>query len=264
MYCPQCGTSLPEAATACPSCSQPVAHTAPSPAPAPAAAARMASSVKSAYGNALSALKGFLGDPVGRLPPTYESLGDGKARRIGLTYGVVSMLCFLLGGYLLIPFKDGLFGHLGVGGVLKAVVFAAIPFGCAALGGLATRKLFGGTGGGPGGDCFVAGAALLPASAAMVVNGLLGLERTGLATALSVFAGCTGVLMLFSGYSRIARLSERAATLAVPLVVVLSLWVGRSMASSVIESAIENSIKSTSSSSDGGWNLNLGFTHDDR
>jgi hypothetical protein len=122
----------------------------------------MASSVKSAYGNALSALKGFLGDPVGRLPPTYESLGDGKARRIGLTYGVVSLLCFLLGGYLLIPFRDGLFGHLGVGGVLKAVVFAAIPFGCAALGGLATRKLFGGTGGGPGGDCFVAGAALLP------------------------------------------------------------------------------------------------------
>jgi len=81
---------------------------------------------------------------------------------------------------------------------------------------------------------------------------------------LSVFAGCTGVLMLFSGCSRIARLSERAARLAVPLVVVLSLWVGRSMASSVIESAIENSIKSTSSNSDGGWNLNLGFTHDDR
>jgi len=258
MYCHQCGTSLPEAVTACPSCSAPVIRAAPTP----AAAARVASSVKAAYGNALSALEGFAGDPVGRLAPTYEALGDDKAFRIGLTYGVVSLLCFLLGGYLLIPFKEGLFQHLGVGGVLRAIVFAALPFGCAALGGLATRKVFGGQGGGKGGDGFVAGAALLPASLAMVVNGLLGLERTGLATAISVFAGCTGVLMLFAGYSRVARLSERAATLAVPIVVVLSLWVAKSMASSVIETAIENSIKSGSDSR--GWNLNLGWSREDK
>ena len=258
MFCQQCGTSLPDAATACPSCSTPVTRAAPPP----AAAARVASSVKAAYGNALSALKGFAGDPVGRLAPTYEALGDAKAFRIGLTYGVASMLCFLLGGYLLIPYKDNLFHNLGVGGVLRAIVFSAIPFACAALGSLATRKAFGGQGGGKGGDGFVAGAALLPASLAMVVNGLLGLERTGLATAISVFAGCTGVLMLFAGYSRVARLSERAATLAVPIVVVLAMWVGRSMASSVIETAIANSIKSGSDSR--GWNVNFGFSHEDK
>jgi hypothetical protein len=216
--------------------------------------------VKTAYGSALAALKGFVGDPVARLAATYESLGDDRARRIGITYGVFSMLCFLLGGYLLVPFKDGLFEHLGFGGVLKAIVFAAVPFGCAAIGGLATRKAFGGRGGGTGGDCFVAGAALLPLSLAMVVNGLLGLRSTGLATAISVFAGCTGVLMLFSGYTRVARLSERAATLAVPIVVVLTMWVGRTMASSVIESALTGG--PAREAGERGWNLNLGFTHD--
>lgn len=254
MFCQQCGVSLPDGATACASCNTPVSRGAPAP------VARMASTVKAAYGSAFAALKSFAGDPFGRLPQTYAALGEGQALRIGLTYGVVSMLCFLLGGYLLFPFKEDLFERLGVGGVLRGVVFSALPFACAALGGLATRKVFGGPGGGKGGDCFVAGAALLPAALGLVVNGILGLGHTGLATAISVFAGCTGVLMLFSGYRGVARLSDRAATLAVPIVVVLSLWVGRSMASSVIESAVVRSVGSEPS--ERGWSLNLGFTND--
>ena len=253
MFCQKCGSSMTDDAAACPSCSTPV-YRAPT-----SRASAMAGTVKAAYSNALAALKGFVGDPVGRLPQVYESLGEQRGLRIGITYGVVSVLCFLLGGYLLFPFRDGLFERLGVGGVLRGILFAAIPFGCAFVGSLATRKVFGGQGGGKGGDAFVAGAALLPASFAMVVNGLLGLGHTGLASAISVFAGCTGVLMLFSGYCRVTRLSERAATLAVPIVIVLTLWAGRSMASSMIESAIDASVRG--SSRDSGWNVNLGFTN---
>jgi hypothetical protein len=254
MFCQQCGVSLAEGASACPSCSTPLSRGAPAP------VARMASTVKAAYGNAFAALKSFAGDPVGRLPQTYAALGESQALRIGITYGVVSMLCFLLGGYLLFPFKENLFEHLGVSGVLRGIVFSALPFACAVAGSLATRKVFGGAGGGKGGDCFVAGAALLPAALGLVVNGILGLGHTGMATAITVFAGCTGVLMLFSGYRGVARLSDRAATLAVPIVVVLSLWVGKSMASSVIESAVARSVGSESSES--GWNLNLGFSNE--
>jgi hypothetical protein len=248
MFCPKCGSAMADDAAACPSCSTPV------PRAAPSRASAMAGTVKAATSNGLAALKGFAGDPVGRLPQVYESLGEERALRIGLTYGVVSVLCFLLGGYLLFPFREGLLERLGVGGVLRGLLFAAIPFGCAVAGGLATRKVFG-----KGGDVFVAGAALLPAALAMLANGILGLGHTGLATVISTFAGCTGVLMLFSGYSRVAKLSERAATLAVPIVVVLALWVGRSMASSVIESAVERSVGSPSRES--GWNLNLGFSN---
>jgi len=259
MFCQQCGIAMADDAGACPTCNTPVLRAASS------RAAAMAGTVKAAYSNGLAALKGFAGDPVGRLPHVYESLGEQRALRIGITYGVVSVLCFLLGGYLLFPFKDGLFERLGFDGVLRGIVFAALPFGCAFVGGLATRKVFGGQGG-TGGDCFVAGAALLPASFAIVLDGLLGLGHSGLATAISVFAGCTGVLMLFSGYSRVAKLSERAATLAVPIVVVLALWVGRGMASSVIESALDASVRGSSGSSvssgGSGWNLNLGFSND--
>ena len=257
MFCQQCGTSLADTATACGSCNAPVVRAGSTP----SRAAAMAGTVKAAYSSGLAALKGFAGDPVGRLPQVHESLGDERALRIGITYGVVSVLCFLLGGYLLFPFKDGLFERLGVGGVLRGVVFAAIPFGCAVVGGFATRKLFGGHGGN-GGVVFVAGAALLPVSFAMVVNGFLGLGYTGLATAISVFAGCTGVLMLFSGYSRITKLSERAATLAVPIVIVLTLWAGRSMASSVVDSAIDATVRGNPSEKSG-WSLNLGFSRGD-
>jgi len=230
MFCQKCGTSLAETAAACPSCSTPVLR-------GGAASAAMADSVKAAYGSALAALKGFAADPVGRLPQTYAALGDDKARRIGLTYGVASVLGFLLGGYLMLPFRDGLFDFLGFGGVLKCVLFGVIPFAGLAAGSLAARKAFGGQGG-LGGDLFVAGAALLPMSLAMVVNGLLGYEHAGAMGVISIFAGIAAVLMLFSGYSRIARLSERATTLAIPIVVVLTLWIGKSVAGSVLESGM--------------------------
>ena len=224
MFCQKCGTSMADTAAACPSCNVPVAR---------AAGPAVADTVKAAYGSALSALKAFAGDPVGRLPDAYAALGDARALRVGLTYGVVSVLCFLLGGYLLLPFREGLFDFLGFGGVLKCLLFGVIPFGCTWLGSLAVRKVLGGQGA-TGGDAFVAGAALLPTSCAMVLGGLIGFENPGALGALSVLAGCTGVLMLFSGYSRIAGLTERATTLAVPLVVLLTLWLGQRIATSVL------------------------------
>jgi hypothetical protein len=228
MFCQKCGTSMADTATACPSCQF------PSGAPVPAA---MADTVKAAYGSALAALKGFAADPVGRLQPTYAALGDEKARRIGITYGVASVIGFLLGGYLMLPFRDGLLDFLGFGGVMKCVLFGVIPFAGLAAGSMAARKVLGGQGG-AGGDLFVAGAALLPVTLAMVVNGLLGYEHAGAMGLVSILAGTTAVLMLFAGYSRISRLSERATTLAIPIVVVLTLWLGKTIAGSVLEGGL--------------------------
>jgi hypothetical protein len=220
---------MADVATACPSCNSPIVV-----ARAGAAkAAAVADTVKAAWGSAFGALKSFAGDPVGRLPATYEALGDAKARRVGITYGVASLVLFLLGGYLLMPFRDGLFDFLGFGGVMKCILFGVLPFGGTVLGSLAVRKVFGGQGG-LGGDLFLSGAALLPISLAMPINGLLGYENYAVMAVLSLFAGITGVLMLFSGYSRISKLSERAATLAIPIVVVLVFWLGKTVASSVL------------------------------
>jgi hypothetical protein len=167
------------------------------------------------------------------LPATYEALGDAQAKKVGITYGVASVVLFLLGGYLLQPFGNDLFDILGFGGVMKCILFGVLPFGGTVLGSLGVRKVFGGQGG-LGGDLFLSGAALLPISLAMPINGLLGYENYAVMAVLSLFAGITGVLMLFSGYSRISKLSERAATIAIPIVVVLVFWLAKTVASSVL------------------------------
>jgi hypothetical protein len=230
MFCQKCGTSLADTATACLACNSPILQA------GAAVPGAVAAGVKAAAGSAFSALKSFAGDPVGRLPAAYEALGDERARRVGLAYGVVSLVGFLLGGYLLLPFRDGLFDFLGFGGVLKCVLFGVVPFGVTALASFALRTVLGGRGG-TGCDLFVAGAALLPVSLAMPIVGLLGYENYAAMAVVTVFAACTGVLMLFAGFSRISKLSERAATLSVPLVVVLVFWLAKVLAASVLGGA---------------------------
>jgi hypothetical protein len=230
MFCQKCGTALAATATACLACNTPQAGAAGSRSAA-------AANVKAAWTSALGTLRCFAADPVGRLPAAYEALGDGAALRVGLVYGAVSVLCFLLGGYLLLPFKDELFDFLGFGGVVKCVLFALVPFGGTALGSLAARKLAGGANpsAGLGADLFTAGAALLPVSLAMPLNGMLGYENYAAMALLSVFAGCTSILMLHAAFTRIAKHGERVATLAIPTVAVLVFWLGKLLASSVLE-----------------------------
>ena len=226
MFCQQCGTAMAAVATACPSC-----NTRPAPRPRGTPCAPKRSRPPGAGRS--RTLRVLAPDPVGRLPGAFQSLGEVEGLRVGLVYGALSFACLLLGGYWLFPFHDELFDFLGFGGSLKALAFAALPFLTAALGSLAGRKLAG-TRGGLGGDCFVAGAALLPVSLAMLLDGLLGYENASAMLAVAVFAGCASTLMLFSGYTRIGGISERAATLLIPLVVMLALWLGKTLASSIL------------------------------
>jgi hypothetical protein len=232
MFCQKCGTPLGGAIAACPSCNTPIiAGTAGS-----AGAAPLADTVKATSRDALAAFKTFALNPVAGLPQAYQALGDAKALRAGVAFGVLSLACFLLGGYMLLPeiFKQDLFEFLGFGGVMKCLLFGVVPFLCTAAGGLAVRKALGGQGT-LGSDAFIAGAAVLPASICILLSGMVGLGNFEIIGILSVFAGCTGVLTLFSGYTRIAKLSERAGTLAVPVVVILAVWLAKVIASSVMD-----------------------------
>lgn len=224
MFCSTCGTALAEAATVCSSC-----H-------APLAAPRVnTGALQAAAHDAIAAVRALATNPVGGLAPAYEALGEARALRAGAVFGLVSLLCFLGGGYLALPpfLRSDLFEFLGFGGVMKCLTFALVPFACATLGSLGLRKAFSG-GGGPGGDAFLAGAALLPASLAMLASGLLGLDHTRTVGALAVFALCTGTLMLFAGHTRITKLSERVGTIGGPLVVLLGVWLAKTLATSIL------------------------------
>ena len=226
MFCQQCGTAMGAVATACPSCNTHVR-------PSPAGGTPRSEAVKAAWGGALRTLRVIAPDPVGRLSQAFQSLGETEGLRVGLVFGALSCVCLLLGGYGLFPFHDELFDFLGFGGTLKALAFGALPFLTAVLGSLAARKL-GGARGGIGGDCFVAGAAVLPISLALLIDGLLGFENASAMLAVSVFAGCASTLMLFAGDTRIGGISERAATLWIPLVVMLALWLAKTLADSIL------------------------------
>lgn len=227
MFCQKCGVAVGEVAAACPSCSTPIPEIATR---APAGA------ILGTLQEALASLRSFAGDPVGRLAPACESLGEARARRVGIAFGAAATAGFLLGGYLTLPgfVRREIFDVLGFGGVCKSLAFAVVPFACAALGGHAIRRLFGGRGS-LGSDGFLAGAAVLPAAIAMILSGILGLENAVLVLVVSVLAGCTSILMLHAGFTRISKLSDRAATLSVPAVVLLGMWLARLLAASVLE-----------------------------
>jgi acyl-CoA reductase-like NAD-dependent aldehyde dehydrogenase len=44
---------------------------------------------------------------------------------------------------------------------------------------------------------------------------------------LSLFAMCVTILMLFAGCTKIFKMSERAATIAVPLMLIASAWLSK-------------------------------------
>lgn len=249
MFCQKCGTVLADSATVCVGCNHPTLSAGVSSGvqpgssqaaaipmgAAPAAPSATAAAVRSATRDALAAFKRLLGNPVGGLAPAFEALGEARALRAGVVFGVVSLVCFLLGGYLMLPpfVREDLFEFLGAGGVVKCLLFGLAPFLCTSAGSLAVRKLFGGQGG-LGNDSFVAGAALLPVSLALLVSSLIGIANFEAIGILAVFAGCTGTLMLFAGYTRIARLGERAATIGVPLVILVSAWLAKVLSTSVL------------------------------
>ncbi len=234
MFCQKCGSVLAETATACPSCSTPVA--AATAARAGGSSAALAETLKASTRDAFAALRRFAGNPVGGLQPACASLGPAGALRTGLVFGLISLACFLLGGYLLLPpyFREDLLEFLGFGGVVKGLLFAAVPFLGTAAGGLALRRVFGGRGT-LGSDCFTAGAALLPASAAMLLSGFLGHESFELIGVLAVFAGSIWILMLFAGLTRISQLSERVGAFGVPAAVLLTVWLAQVLAGSILD-----------------------------
>ncbi len=56
--------------------------------------------------------------------------------------------------------------------------------------------------------------------------------------ALAVFALCLTILMLFAGCTRISKVSERLATIAVPLMLILSGWITKIIYAAMINSAM--------------------------
>ena len=218
MFCQKCGTQIPDGATACSSCG--VSAAAPA-APNPTALA--ADKVKVASKDALQAFKMFASNPVGGLSVAFESLGQARALGVGITFGALFSLCVLFGIYRLLPEWGR---PPGFSGFIKILVVAVVPFISLFAASVLGRKAFRGEGG-VGHDSFIAGASSLPFGLAALLAAVLGLGNMEVIAVFALFAVCLTILMLFAGLTRICKISERSATIAVPLMLIASAWLSK-------------------------------------
>lgn len=223
MFCQKCGVQIPDNAIVCPSCSASVAT------PKPAAVA--ADKVKTASKDALQAFKVFASNPVGGLSVAFESLGQARALGVGITFGAAFALCVLFGAYRLLPEWGRPHGFTGF---IKILVVALVPFVSLLGASVVARKALRGEGG-LGHDSFISGASSLPFACVVLLAGILGLGNIEVIAVFTLFAVCLTILMLFAGLTRICKLSERAATVAVPLMLIASAWLSKIIYTAILK-----------------------------
>jgi hypothetical protein len=229
MFCPKCGTQLPDGSVACSSCGTTFA------APRGVAGAAVAGErMKAASADAFGAFKTFMGNPVGGLADAYASLGPAKALGVGLTFGAVFAVCILLSFYRVVP---EFLRPTGVGGFLKLVIAAVAPFVSLFVATIAIRTVFRGEGS-TGSDSFLAGASLLPFGFIALIASILGPSNWNVIQFLAIFSISITILMLFAGLTRIYRISDRMATLAVPIMLLITAFLSQTIYRMMLRSAM--------------------------
>ena len=79
---------------------------------------------------------------------------------------------------------------------------------------------------------------MLPLAFAALASSILGFVNVEVMAMLVTFALVLNILMLFTGFVRIAHISERGATLTVPLVLLASIWFSKIIYASLLSSAM--------------------------
>jgi hypothetical protein len=139
-----------------------------------------------------------------------------RAMAVGIMFEAIANLSFLGGAYLgwREQFNTSLFELFLVG--LVPFVTLILLVGIARLIGRCRGSL--------AGDIFLAGASLLPAGFLALASGISPLLGSQIMLILTVFFSCYTILMLYIGCTQIANLSEKAAALLVPMLLLVSGW----------------------------------------
>jgi hypothetical protein len=229
MYCSNCAQAMPAETATCSACG----HTVPSTAVLGWSATqeigdRLGKQAREASDNAWQAFRTMAVNPVGGLPGTYASLGASRALQVATVFAIVFDLCFLIGAYRLSRTSFWGFGagESWLGIVVKLAVLGGVPVIASTGALLAARKLLRGEGS-PTGDFFIATTALLPQGVAVLLSGLLGMGNLEVIAILMIFALCLSVLLIHQGCREVSRIGEPGASLAVPVVILLSAWLSK-------------------------------------
>jgi hypothetical protein len=203
--------------------------------------------------DALKAFKVMAKNPVGGLRTAYENLGAKRAMAVGIFFAALYAIVFILAGRAMVSAasaqntamssfssrsfsgsnsfsefsreaKTGESGSSFFGTLFKLILLSALPFGVAVGGFAAVRAMFKGEGT-IFSDMFVAGASLVPPGVFLLIAWVLGAMNFEIILAVALFAMTTSVLILYSGFTTLLRVSEAVATIAIPLMILAVFYV---------------------------------------
>jgi len=156
---------------------------------------------------------------------------------IGIVFAVIYEALLFLAIYRAADKAAAMFGVSPIGDLslslaLKLIFIGAVPFITLAVAGMIARSVFRGSGSFAG-DVYTAGASLLPLGVCVFVASFLGPANIEVIAALGVFALTYMILMLYAGCSRIAGIPETGAAPAVPIMLLLSIWLTKVVISAI-------------------------------
>lgn len=196
-----------------------------------------ANTAKASSKDALEAFLIFAKNPVGGILEAFEGLGSKRAMSAGIFFAIIFDLCVIIGMYLILRKISGMFGafaspknSVGGGGgtslwqLLKFLITGFVPLVSITIASTLSRKIFRGEGSMEG-DIFIAGAALLPLGALILLLGLLGWGNIEIIAIIGIIALCYTILILYSGCTKISKISDSASALAISAMLILSIWV---------------------------------------
>ena len=155
-------------------------------------------------------------NPAGGMLPGILYLDKPQVMAVGLMFEAIANLCFVGGVYL--GWREQFNSSL-----LDLFLVSLVPF-VTLIVLIGIARLIGRCRGSLAGDIFLAGASLLPIGFLALASGVSPLLGSQIMLILTVFFSCYTILMLYSGCTQIANLSEKAAALFVPMLLLVSGW----------------------------------------
>lgn len=227
MFCSKCGAKNVEGAEACVACG--VALASGNAANSFNAARGIAKEqVTEAVDASWATLKVLGLDPVGGLLKAYNSLGDQRAVGVGVAFGLIAAVCFVI----VVAFSNVLrnFGAdpESFGEYLKLLIIGATPFAALAISCFIGQKVGSGSGG-VASNLFMSGVALLPFAVLCLCASILGAGNIEILVVLFVIALCLQVMILFAGLTRIGGVTEKAASYLVPTMLIITGWLTKTI-----------------------------------
>ncbi len=188
---------------------------------------------KEASQQAVGAAKLLLNDPMGGIAEAYNSLGPGKALPVGIVFILVLLVSHLIVSAIgshtsIIPRPPSFEFETYFWGFIGLVLFVGTLLGVCILIRINTNPELSYSA-----DVFLVGTSILPLGLGVLLTGLLNaILKEGffvyiIDASLMLFAETLMVFFLFSGLTKIHKVTERAATLFVPLMLIAGFAIAR-------------------------------------